>query len=261
MTNIIEITALNYENLFNNLSISIKKNKFVTISGPNNCGKTTLIRILGKFVPEIKSIIINNQNISDYKIDEYLRIVQTVIPKEIIFQERNLEDELYYNQFGSDKERIELTNFIISGLKIKKLLTSNISNLTRKEIILLQIAIALCKQPKVLLLDDISSYFDEKELDTIFNFLNNYRNKYGLTLIQTTIDLDISLLTDYLYIINEGQIALEGEPLDVLQKDNIINKIGLEIPFMIDLSVKLRDYDLVTEIETDLDRMVDKLWN
>ena len=42
--------------------------------------------------------------------------------------------------------------------------------------------------------------------------------------------------------------------------DNIINKIGLNIPFMIDLSVKLRDYDLITDIETDYDRMIEALW-
>ena len=30
---------------------------------------------------------------------------------------------------------------------------------------------------------------------------------------------------------------------------------------MIDLSVKLRDYELVDELETDIDRMIDKLWN
>ena len=55
-------------------------------------------------------------------------------------------------------------------------------------------------------------------------------------------------------------IILEGEPLEVLQRDNIINKAGLEVPFMIDLSVKLRDYDLVSSIELDQDRMVDILW-
>ena len=30
---------------------------------------------------------------------------------------------------------------------------------------------------------------------------------------------------------------------------------------MIDLSVKLRDYELVDNIEIELDRMIDKLWN
>ena len=59
---------------------------------------------------------------------------------------------------------------------------------------------------------------------------------------------------------HNGEKILEGEPLDVLQNDNILNRIGLEVPFMIDLSVKLRDYDVVKDIELDKNRMVDILW-
>ena len=44
--NCIEILNLNYKNIFEKFSIGFEKNKFITISGPNNCGKTTLIRIL-----------------------------------------------------------------------------------------------------------------------------------------------------------------------------------------------------------------------
>ena len=43
-------------------------------------------------------------------------------------------------------------------------------------------------------------------------------------------------------------------------KKPVVSTIGLNIPFMIDLSVKLRDYDLITDIETDYDRMIEALW-
>ena len=76
----------------------------------------------------------------------------------------------------------------------------------------------------------------------------------------TISDLEYSLNSDKLYILNEGIFMLEGSPKAILEKDNILNKIGLKVPFMIDLSVKLRDYDLVKEIELDMDRMVDTLW-
>ena len=55
-------------------------------------------------------------------------------------------------------------------------------------------------------------------------------------------------------------MALKGTPLEVLKHDNIINKIGLDVPFMVDLSVKLKDYDLIDGIELDQDRMLDILW-
>ena len=51
----------------------------------------------------------------------------------------------------------------------------------------------------------------------------------------TTSDLNETLYSDYLYIINDSKIIIEGNPIEVLEKDNIINKAGLNLPFMIDL--------------------------
>ena len=76
----------------------------------------------------------------------------------------------------------------------------------------------------------------------------------------TCSNLEDSLFSDILYIIKDNEIVLSGPPMEVLQNDNIINKTGLELPFMIDLSVKLRDYDLIQTIETDMDRLVNILW-
>ena len=86
------------------------------------------------------------------------------------------------------------------------------------------------------------------------------KKKKNLTVILTTIDLKDSLYTDYLYVIGNKKIVLKGEPIKVLEKDNILNKVGLNIPFMADLSVKLKDYDLLDSIILEKDRMVDILW-
>ena len=73
-------------------------------------------------------------------------------------------------------------------------------------------------------------------------------------------DINYSLESDELIVINKKGIVLKGKPIDVLNKDNILNKNGIELPFMYDLSIKLRDYNLVDEIILDQDRMIDKLW-
>ena len=75
-----------------------------------------------------------------------------------------------------------------------------------------------------------------------------------------TNNMDIALLSDYIYVFSDSLVLLEGFPLEVLQKDNVLNKLGINLPFMMDLSVKLKDYDLIKDIELDMDRMVDLLW-
>ena len=247
MTKIIEINSFSDDNLFENLNISVEKNTITTISGSNSCGKTTLMRILNREVITDNTILLNNININDYTIKDYTNLIQAVIPLEIVFNEKTLEKEL---------NNLDL----VKGLRIKSILNKNIKDLTVKEKVLAQLAIAIDNKPEVLLLDNIFIYFNDKEKEEIFTFLRKYQKKYNLTVLLTTIDLKDSLYTDYLYIIGNKKIILEGKPLEVLEKDNILNKVGLNIPFMADLSVKLKDYDLIDSIILDKDRMVDILW-
>ena len=131
----------------NNLDILIKKNTISTFSGANNCGKTTFIRILGKQLDCESEIELENKKITDYTLEEYNELVKTVIPKELIFDETNIEEELYNKCSLEYKEKEILINYIIKGLKLKKFITKEISNLTTKEVILAQIAISLLNKP------------------------------------------------------------------------------------------------------------------
>mgnify|MGYP003302822981 CR=1 FL=1 len=234
--------------LFENLNILVPKDNFITISGPNNCGKTTLLRILNREIITENKVIIENRGINNYKIEEYSKIVSCVIPLETILEEETVEEELLRIDNKIDK--------IVKGLKITKLLNKNTNNLSDKEIVLIQIAKALLNKPEILLLDDISLYFNNKEKKDIFLFLR----KQKITIVYTTISLEDALYSDYIYIIGDKKVALEGNPLYILQKDNIINKIGLKLPFMIDLSVKLKDYELIDKQILEPKEMVEELW-
>ena len=78
----------------------------------------------------------------------------------------------------------------------------------------------------------------------------------------TISNLELSIKSDYLYVIgNNKSIILEGIPKTVLEKDNILNKNGIELPFIIDLSVKLKDYNLVDNIYYDDESLINDLWN
>lgn len=234
--------------LFENLNILVPKDNFITISGPNNCGKTTLLRILNREIITENKIIIENRGINNYKIEEYSKLVSCVIPLEIILEEETVEEELLKIDKSIDK--------IVKGLKLTKIITKNTNALNDKEIVLVQIAKALLNKPEILLLDDISLYFDKKEKKDIFSFLR----KQKITIVYATTSLEDTLYSDYLYIIADKKVALEGNPLYILQKDNIINKIGLKLPFMVDLSVKLTDYELIDRQILDPKEMVDELW-
>ena len=244
-----------YEDLFKDLNLFIVKNKITVISGANNCGKTLLIRILNREIVTSNTVLIDQAEMNQYTIEEYSKLVQCIIPLEITYEQPTLEEEMFY--YNDNKEEIEKT---IKGLKLKRSIHKKIKDLTTKEIVLSQIAIALIKKSSIILLDNIRMYLTEKETKEVIEFLKKQQNEREITVVITTIHLEESLLADYLYIIGNKSIALEGQPIEVLQNDNKINKLGLSLPFMIDLSVKLKDYDLIKEVEIDKNRMIEKLW-
>lgn len=261
-SNCIEILSLNYLNIFNNFSIAIEKEKFITISGSNNCGKTTLIRIIDGQIPISNSIILYGKPYESYKVTDIAEIIQTIIPLEITAFQNTLEDELSYQitENVTKSEKNKLIKAIAKEFKITKLLTKSVDNLKNNEKIYFQIALALIKNPKILVIDDLSPYFNKQELIKITEILKKYNQDKKTTIIMITSVLDCNLYSDYSYILDQGKIILEGNHNEVLERDNILNKAGLNLPFMIDLSVKLRDYDLIKNIELDMDRLVDILW-
>ena len=87
MLTMITLTNFCYEDLFNNLNLSILKNKLTIISGANNCGKTTLIRILNREIITSNVVSVNNKEMNKYRIEDYSSLVQCVIPLEITYEE------------------------------------------------------------------------------------------------------------------------------------------------------------------------------
>ena len=260
--NIIEIIGLTYKNIFNDFSLGIEENKFITIAGPNNCGKTTLLRMLDNQIEINNTFTLYDIKLEDYKLTDLYQIMKIIIPGEINYVKNTLEEELnyYLDQMNlSKEEKTSRYKKVIKELKLSKYQSIKLDALSIKETIKVQLALAFIYKPSIIFLDDISVYFDKKEIVSIIEVLKQYQQD-KTTIVLITSSLETALLSDYLYVINESKIMIEGNPIEIVEKDNIMNKAGLNVPFMIDLSVKLRDYELVNCIEQDKDRMVDLLW-
>lgn len=262
MNNCLEIKELKYLDLYKNFNLKIEKNKFVTISGSNNCGKTTLIRIIDGQLYTNSEILLFDKDYHDYKITEIGNIIKSVIPLEYNPIQERVEDELLYQLPTelSKEEKQKIIKDIAKTFKLTKFLTKNVESLFEEDITKLQLAQAIISKPKILLIDDLSPIFNKQDLLEITNILKDINKSHEITIIMITSILECNLQSDYTYIISNKQITLEGIPSEVLEKDNIINKAGLELPFMMDLSVKLKDYDLIKDIELDMEKMVNNLW-
>ena len=81
-----------------------------------------------------------------------------------------------------------------------------------------------------------------------------------LTILVTTNDLYNIVNADKVFVLGDNNILLQGDVLEILKQDNKLTRLGINIPIMIDLSIKLGEYGLLDKIILNTDRMVDVLW-
>ena len=258
INNYIELNKINYKDILNNFSISFAKNKFYTLTGANSCGKSTLLRLISNEIELIDDINLNDKLLSDYDKIDYKKKVTLLDERNIEFIEETISNEiklllLKNNNYSKEYLKSTLLKYNLYDNRNKK-----INNLSLEEKIYLMFIKKLLSNYEVILIDDIDNYCDETIMNKIINLIN--LNKNNKLFIMTIKNIDYSLESDKLIVINKKGIVLEGNPKDVLNKDNILNKNGIELPFMYDLSIKLRDYNLIDEIILDQDRMIDELW-
>ena len=249
---IIEVNNLCYKDIIKNINMKIPRNSFVAITGSSSSGKTTLLKLISMIIPTLDSIKYNSCSVND--------ISSIFLDDEIIYDSNTLEEEFLKHINLSIKEDKKKYKEIVKLLKMEDILLTNPNDLSSFDSFKFQLGLAICSEPKILLIDDLCIDIPQNMINRVLKLLKEINKKLNITIIVTTKDLEKIIDVDYLYILDKGELYLEGVPKGILREDNKLNKIGLSSPFMYDLSTKLMDYDLIDDVILDMDRMVDKLW-
>lgn len=267
MKDIININSLTFRYcdkfIFDRFSLNIKEGEWVTITGPNGSGKSTLIKILTGLLKSESDITIcglklNTNNIYDIRknigvIFDNLdnSFISETIKDDLIFSLENL----CYSKKTIDKRLKEVTEI----LNIKNLLSKSPNELSGGEKCMAALGCAIMHNPKILILDEALSMIDEKEKSKILKILKKLKDG-GMTIINTVHDLSETYYSDRLVVLNNGEIVIDGNPLGVMEYDRILNKLGIKLPFEIELSLKLKLYGLIDKLYYDTEMLVNDLW-
>ena len=201
-----EVTALNHINL------SIEKGSFVSIIGPSGSGKSTLLNMLGALDrPDSGEIIIDGINLaqekdlSDFRRDEIGFVFQlhNLLPN--LSVQENVEIPLVVTDLSeSEKQKRALTYIEAVGLLDKKDNKPNkLSGGQRQRV---AIARALVNNPSIILADEPTGSLDSKTGEMVLNILKNMHEKYNVTLVVVTHDIDVAKLAERTIVIKDGQI-------------------------------------------------------
>ena len=111
-------------------------------------------------------------------------------------------------------------------------------------------------QYKKVIFFNVLHYYDDEKIKEIFKTLEDNNVKY----INFTNNIEEALYTSYLIIYDDKKILVEGVTDEVLKCEKLIKKVGLNLPFITELSLLLKDYDLVDKIYKDNASLKGALW-
>ena len=104
--------------------------------------------------------------------------------------------------------------------------------------------------------DDVFVNMEEADIKRIVK----YCKTNDITIINITTDMENLLDSDYLIILYNKGIAMEGKTLECLKEEKILKRLGFNLPFMVDLSIQLGYYGLLNEIITNERKMIKTIW-
>jgi lipopolysaccharide export system ATP-binding protein len=213
------------------VSLHVNQGEVVGLLGPNGAGKTTTFyMVVGLVRPDRGEICLNGQDITPLPMYRRARRGISYLPQEpSIFRRMTVEEnilamlELLTLSTDERLDRLEelLVDFQIEH--IRRGLGYSLSGGERRRV---EIARALTSKPDFVLLDEPFAGIDPKAVGDIQSIIAKLVDKHIGVLITDHNVRETLRITDRAYILHEGMILKEGNPIDIAE-DEMVRRIYL----------------------------------
>ena len=220
----------------NDVSFGVDKGEIFTIIGPNGAGKSTLFNVISRiYEPSKGEIYFENQNISKTKphnisklgiartfqnleLFENATVLQNLLLGRHIYKRTNILSEVFFTPSARKQEheyRLKVEE-VIDFLDLQHYRDTLINGLpygVRKNV---ELARALCTDPKLLLLDEPSSGLTNEETIDLGFWIKDIQSLLGITIIMIEHDMSfVNKVSDRILALNYGKILASGLPEEI----------------------------------------------
>lgn len=265
---ILEINNLSYKyydkEVLNNITFDVNKASFTSIIGPNGSGKSTIIKCILGLLESNNNIKVDNLIVNKDNKNEIRKKIGVVFENpDNQFVAETVMDDIAFSLENLNYTKSEILKRIkeIAGyLNIERLLEKEPHTLSGGQKQIVSLASALVSKPDILIMDEALTMMDLKEREYVLLLLKKLCVAKDLTVINITHDSEELVYSDNIIVISNGKILLKGTSDEVFEKDLVLEKNGIKLPFVVELSNKLKYYDIVDRIYYDKKELIDKIW-
>ncbi len=238
--------------ILKNINANIGESEFISIIGKNGSGKSTLAKLIAGIIKPVEGEVLVEGK-STKKKENFLPIRKQV---GIVFQ--NPENQIIFNSV-EDEMRFPLENLGIEGKDeiIKNVLEKvGLAGKEKQEAYTLSlgqkqrltIATVLAMQTKYIVLDEPTSMLDPIGKVEIYEIVKKLKQE-GYTIIYITNMIDEILLSDNIWVMEEGSIKHTFPKEDILNYIDEIKQSGIKIPEIISCVQELKKENISIKLE------------
>ncbi|MEM2740204.1 MAG: ATP-binding cassette domain-containing protein, partial [Candidatus Bathyarchaeia archaeon] len=217
--------------VFEDFNLEINPGEILAVVGPTGAGKTTLANlILRLYDPQKGVVTIDGVDVRRIRISSLRRQTALVPQEPILFEDTVIGNIRYGKPDASDEEIAEAIRMLGLEELIEKLpkgfhtrVTEGGANLSVGQRQLINIARALIRNPKIVVLDEATSSVDPYTESLLQRALKKLLE--GRTCVIIAHRLSTTFLADRVIVLDKGRIIEEGSHVDLLRKGGVYAKL------------------------------------
>ncbi len=211
------------------LNLSARAGSVITVIGPNGAGKSTLLNALMGVLPSRGSIEYQGQSITLNSLEERVMQGMALVPEtRALFGTMPVEDNLLLGAYrqvrlGHKDSAAAMENVYTLFPRLKERRAQLAGTLSGGERQMLAVGRALMSKPSLLMLDEPSLGLAPLVVKEIFRIIDSLRST-GVTILLVEQNARAALeVADYGYVLEMGEIALEGQAADLAKDPRVID--------------------------------------
>ena len=233
--------------VLSDIDLSINKGEFVSVIGHNGCGKSTLSKLLNAlYVPDKGKVFVNGM---DTSLDENTmkvrrlvglvlqnpdnQLVASIVEEDVAFGPENLGIEP-----EEIRRRVDEALKAVDMYEMRDRAPHKLSGGQKQRV---AIAGIIAMEPQCIVLDEPTAMLDPKGREEVLLSIKKLNKEKGITVVLITHNMDETVYSDKVIVMDKGRIFLQGTPREVFSKVQELKIHRLDSPQVTELCYKLRN--------------------
>ncbi len=219
----------------NGVNVEFKDKRLKSIIGPNGAGKTTLINVItGRLPASSGKVLYQEEDITNKPAHELTKLgvcrtfqITSIFLGLTVFENVRIATQIQrggtfkvFSRKESLKEVNEKTWEILQQLGLSEHATVPATNLAHGDQRLMEVAMALASEPKILFLDEPTAGMSPAETEHIAQLIKGLSESIAVVLVEHDMSV-VMAISDAITVLHQGSIIAEGPPEEIKGNEQV----------------------------------------